>query len=60
MTDPYIAALERQARCFVHPMLIGQEADRAVNAIVTWELAQPTVTPERRERAWARITQLAA
>jgi len=37
-------------------MLIGQEADRTVNAIVAWELAKPTVTPVQRERALARLS----
>jgi hypothetical protein len=59
MTEAEVAAIARQARCFVHPILIGSEADRAVDAITAWQAANPDATADRRERAWARITQLA-
>lgn len=53
------ATLERQARCFVHPVLIGPEADGAVGAIVAWETVNPDAGRGVRERAWALIAQLA-
>lgn len=60
MTDMDTAALERLARCYAHPVLIGDDADRAVAAIVAWEQTNPDVDADRRERAWARITQMCA
>jgi hypothetical protein len=47
MAEFQIAALQRQARCFVHPILIGSDADMAVNAIVAWELAYEGVERAR-------------
>ena len=60
MTEAESAAIARQARCFAHPVLIGSDADLAVAAIVAWEQANPDADAARRERAWARITQLSA
>lgn len=59
MTDPERAALERLARCFAHPILIGPEADLAVSAVVAWEHVNADADTARRERAWAKIIQLA-
>jgi hypothetical protein len=59
MSDLERAALRRQARCLVHPVPVGGDADRAVAAIVAWERANPDAGAARRERASSRITQLA-
>ena len=61
MTDLQIACVERQARCFARPV-IGSEADRAVHAIVAWELVQPNVTPDRRAAVLAvgRVWRMSA
>ncbi len=54
------ATLERQARYFVNPVLIGPEADAAVLTIVAWERVNPEADADRRERAWTRIAHVAA
>jgi hypothetical protein len=55
-----IASVERSARCLLHPVLFGPEADRAVAAIVAWTAANPDADTPVRERAWERIGQLTA
>jgi hypothetical protein len=58
MTTTQWAAIERQARVFVHPDLTGPDADAAVRAIVAWEWANPDAGAERRSAAWTRIAGL--
>jgi hypothetical protein len=58
MTSTQWAAIERQARVFVHPALAGPDADAAVRAIVAWEWANPDASAQRRTAAWSRITNM--
>lgn len=60
MTDEKRAEIERQARCFLHPILRGSEADRAVAYILAWEEANPDAEAHVRADAWYRIELLAA
>jgi hypothetical protein len=59
MTSIQWAALERQARHFVRPLLSGPDADAAVRAIVAWEWSNPDASPDRRSAAWSRLVGLA-